>query len=146
MHFYFLKFAWVVIYFICFVYLYLFCYYFLVIFILTVLCLNIIICQESTKLLTQEKNKVYTYFYLVIGVDCNHWIHSTIKKYFKSVNSNKFNFKKNVLMFDQIKLSPGHPRILQVMLMGLLRFTSLLDDNKPCDPRERIKSLLLLNA
>ena len=36
--------------------------------------------------------------------------------------------------------------MLQVMLIGSLRFISLLCDHKPCDPRMGIKGLLPLNA
>ena len=32
------------------------------------------------------------------------------------------------------------------MLIGLLRFTSLLGDHKPCDPRMGMMSLFPLNA
>ena len=36
--------------------------------------------------------------------------------------------------------------MLYMMLIGLLRFISLLGDHKPCDPRMEIKGLLPLSA
>ena len=36
--------------------------------------------------------------------------------------------------------------MLYMMLIGLLRFISLLDDHKSCDPRMEIKGLLPLSV